>query len=153
MLPPPKSKGDREKEEAERILANAFPRPPLLHVRKLQTSEEIKRNMDSKPNAENSVSDPSIELTLHSELLPASARQRGMLSKFLPASRRPSENQISNQNEVSRALSSQQQSALPPLPLDVAIWPRQFSICVSCTRIIQPLCPRSSFDRHTVTFG
>ena len=30
VLPPPKSKGDREKEEAERILANAFPRPPWL---------------------------------------------------------------------------------------------------------------------------
>eukprot|EP00946_MAST-07B_sp_MAST-7B-sp1_P001714 g1714.t1 len=112
--------------------------------------------MDSKPNAENSVSDPSIELTLHSELLPASARRNVALvlhSKFLPASRRPSENQISNQNEVSRPLTSQQQSALPPLPLDVAVFgPGNSRYVFPVTQDHSASMPRDPlFDRHTVS--
>ena len=84
-----------------------------------------------------------------------SETQRGLVlhSKFLPASRRPSENQISNQNEVSRAplIAAAECSASAPARRS-RIWPGNSRYVFPVTQDHSASMPRDPlFDRHTVS--
>jgi alpha-tubulin suppressor-like RCC1 family protein len=129
VLPPPKREKERQNEEAARTFAEAFPRPPWLPV--LPEKEEVDQKEEELSTSDlDTASLASAKLTLHGQLLPASARRDTTLPlhvKLLPASRRPSHSQSSDQEPLSTPLSSSSLSSprrglLPPLPLDIAVF-------------------------------